>query len=434
MYSPIKQRREFSNRNNMMFKSMRKSRRFRYSPASSQIRQSSDIFVTGYPLDMTEEEFYQIFSKFGPIYKICIKRDHETGRKRNYMFIGYYHLQDAREAIKVMDGQMVSGKRFVVKHSRSRYSNRSKWNWQYQNFCDMRSSVKSGPGASHFSKVEFNNNVHPNYYVSINDKDLSVARVPERLSPPARDRSAEVEREHYRDTEKKQQKNRDWNGEESVSQVWDFRSPHRACLEEIEIANENAGSRHSTLLKKRRSNQLTAIMKSPLKKVSNSKKSANVWGQDKIWGEAVTSPSKKIDDEDQNSFYQKLFLQRHKERLQEMQKYYLSSAFRNRHRTNKQLGPPSRTSDPEIVWRSGREKQSNCIILSIDGVDEQGEEAQESETAKDGNSFSFMSKASQENSKQEKYKESHKLIDRISESNQIYCDDLTCLDYSESNS
>ena len=53
---------------------------------------------------MQESELKQIFSAFGKIDYVDIHRDPETGKCKGFAYIQYESIDDAKNAVKEMDG------------------------------------------------------------------------------------------------------------------------------------------------------------------------------------------------------------------------------------------------------------------------------------------------------------------------------------------
>lgn len=81
-----------------------------------QYRKSAWIFVGGLPFEMTEGDVLCMFSQFGEIEKLDMKRDAKTGKFRGFCFIKY---EDQRSTILAVDnfiGVTFAGRLIRVDH------------------------------------------------------------------------------------------------------------------------------------------------------------------------------------------------------------------------------------------------------------------------------------------------------------------------------
>ena len=82
--------------------------------------QNQQIFVGNLNFDVTEEELKEAFKDFGPIEKVKIPTDRQTGRSRGFAFIDLGSAS-ANEVIEKMDGKELRGRtlRVSVAHGKS---------------------------------------------------------------------------------------------------------------------------------------------------------------------------------------------------------------------------------------------------------------------------------------------------------------------------
>lgn len=69
-----------------------------------------DIYVGNLPFSATEEEVAGIFADFGPVEKVKIVTDRETGRPRGFCFVTLADSARAKEAADAMDGKEFGGR------------------------------------------------------------------------------------------------------------------------------------------------------------------------------------------------------------------------------------------------------------------------------------------------------------------------------------
>ena len=64
----------------------------------------STLRVTNLCEDTTEDDLRSIFSRFGPLSRVYLARDMQTGRVKGFAFISYHERSDALRAAEKMDG------------------------------------------------------------------------------------------------------------------------------------------------------------------------------------------------------------------------------------------------------------------------------------------------------------------------------------------
>ncbi len=81
------------------------------------------IFITGLPLEVGEEELTAVFGDFGPVKSLRIIKDRETGQSRGFGFVEMPNDDEAREAIKRMNGGDYNGNRIKVAEAQEKPGN-----------------------------------------------------------------------------------------------------------------------------------------------------------------------------------------------------------------------------------------------------------------------------------------------------------------------
>jgi RNA recognition motif-containing protein len=69
-----------------------------------------DIYVGNLPFTATEEEVAELFAAFGPVEKVKIVTDRETGRPRGFCFVTLADSTRVKEAADAVDGQELGGR------------------------------------------------------------------------------------------------------------------------------------------------------------------------------------------------------------------------------------------------------------------------------------------------------------------------------------
>ncbi|KAG4069746.1 hypothetical protein HA402_003187 [Bradysia odoriphaga] len=78
----------------------------------------TNLIVNYLPQDMTDREFYALFSTSGPIESSRIMRDFKTCYSFGYGFVNYLTEEGAQRAIKSLNGVTVRNKRLKVSYAR----------------------------------------------------------------------------------------------------------------------------------------------------------------------------------------------------------------------------------------------------------------------------------------------------------------------------
>lgn len=72
------------------------------------------IFISGYPLDMTELEIVQLVAFHAEVLTIKLVRDKKTRRAKGYSFIEVADLAGAEQAVEVLNGAPLAGRKLSV--------------------------------------------------------------------------------------------------------------------------------------------------------------------------------------------------------------------------------------------------------------------------------------------------------------------------------
>ncbi|XP_065220570.1 U1 small nuclear ribonucleoprotein 70 kDa-like [Planococcus citri] len=78
------------------------------------------LFVARINYDTSESKLRREFEVYGPIRKIVLALDENTGKPKGYAFIEYEHERDMHTAYKHADGKKIDGKRVLVDVERGR--------------------------------------------------------------------------------------------------------------------------------------------------------------------------------------------------------------------------------------------------------------------------------------------------------------------------
>ncbi|MDO3644712.1 RNA-binding protein [Mucilaginibacter sp. L3T2-6] len=72
------------------------------------------VFIAGLPLQVEEAELCAVFGDFGPVKSLRIIKDRETNESKGFGFVEMVNDDEAREAIRCMNGASYYGRRITV--------------------------------------------------------------------------------------------------------------------------------------------------------------------------------------------------------------------------------------------------------------------------------------------------------------------------------
>jgi cold-inducible RNA-binding protein len=72
------------------------------------------VFISGLPLEVGEAELTEVFGDFGPVRSLRIIKDRETKLSRGFGFVEMVNDDEAKEAIRCMNGASYYGRKIRV--------------------------------------------------------------------------------------------------------------------------------------------------------------------------------------------------------------------------------------------------------------------------------------------------------------------------------
>lgn len=78
------------------------------------------LYVGNLPFSATESELGEVFGEFGDVGEISLITDRETGRPRGFGFVEMTNDDEAREAIRALDGKEMGGRQLKVNEARAK--------------------------------------------------------------------------------------------------------------------------------------------------------------------------------------------------------------------------------------------------------------------------------------------------------------------------
>lgn len=79
-----------------------------------------NLFVGNLSFQTTEAELTAVFKEFGPVTRVHVAVDRETGRARGFAFVEMPNDEDAAKAIAALNGKQVGGRAIKVNEARPR--------------------------------------------------------------------------------------------------------------------------------------------------------------------------------------------------------------------------------------------------------------------------------------------------------------------------
>jgi len=80
-----------------------------------------NIFVGNLPFRMSAMEVEKLFGPYGDIRSARVILDRDTGRSRGFGFVDMPDMQQAEEAISILNGYEIQGRPISVNFARSRF-------------------------------------------------------------------------------------------------------------------------------------------------------------------------------------------------------------------------------------------------------------------------------------------------------------------------
>ena len=106
--------------------SSKERERISYMRKELEEKMGVKLFVGRLPYEISEEELSKAFSEHGKIDSINIAKDRESGKSKGFAFVTFPSKEEAKAAIKAMNGSEIKGRRIVVEESSSGGSSRDR--------------------------------------------------------------------------------------------------------------------------------------------------------------------------------------------------------------------------------------------------------------------------------------------------------------------
>ena len=77
-----------------------------------------NIFVGNLDFNTGEDELRQLFEQYGPVDRVAIMTDRDTGRSRGFGFVEMTNTEDGEKAIAALNGAQLGGRTLNVNEAR----------------------------------------------------------------------------------------------------------------------------------------------------------------------------------------------------------------------------------------------------------------------------------------------------------------------------
>jgi len=104
---------------------------------AQQVEQSwTNVYVKDIDPEISDEEFRQLFEKFGPVNSPLIKRDEKTGVSTGFGFVNFERHEDASAAVEALNGRKLGSKNITCCRAMKRVERETKLKreWEQQKF------------------------------------------------------------------------------------------------------------------------------------------------------------------------------------------------------------------------------------------------------------------------------------------------------------
>ncbi|KAK3069162.1 Protein phosphatase PP2A regulatory subunit B, partial [Coniosporium uncinatum] len=92
----------------------------------------TNIYVKNVDLDATEEEFRELFEKYGQVTSATLARDNETGKSRGFGFVNYIDHEDASRAVDELNDKDFKGQKLYVGRAQKKHEREEELRKQYE--------------------------------------------------------------------------------------------------------------------------------------------------------------------------------------------------------------------------------------------------------------------------------------------------------------
>jgi polyadenylate-binding protein len=157
----------------------------------------TNIYVKNIPVEVTDEEFRELFEKFGDVTSASLARDQETGKSRGFGFVNFINHEHAATAVDDLNGKDFKGQDLYVGRAQKKHEREE----------ELRKSYE----AARIEKASKYQGV--NLYVKNLDDDVDDEKLRELFTPFGAITSAKVMRDSAAETAEAEKKDEEKNKE-----------------------------------------------------------------------------------------------------------------------------------------------------------------------------------------------------------------------------
>jgi polyadenylate-binding protein len=150
----------------------------------------TNIYVKNIPVEVTDEEFRELFEKYGEVTSASLARDQETGKSRGFGFVNFINHEHAAKAVDELNGKDFKGQDLYVGRAQKKHEREE----------ELRKSYE----AARIEKASKYQGV--NLYVKNLDDDVDDDKLRELFAPFGSITSAKVMRDSAAETAEAEEK------------------------------------------------------------------------------------------------------------------------------------------------------------------------------------------------------------------------------------
>ncbi|KAH8700494.1 polyadenylate-binding protein [Talaromyces proteolyticus] len=92
----------------------------------------TNVYVKNIDLDVTDEDFSELFARFGEITSATISRDNESGKSRGFGFVNYITHESAQAAVEELNDKDFQGQKLYVGRAQKKHEREEELRRQYE--------------------------------------------------------------------------------------------------------------------------------------------------------------------------------------------------------------------------------------------------------------------------------------------------------------
>ncbi|KAF2841962.1 polyadenylate binding protein [Patellaria atrata CBS 101060] len=92
----------------------------------------TNIYVKNVDLEVTDDEFRELFEKYGPITSASLAHDNETGKSRGFGFVNFVKHEDAATAVDALHDKDFKGQKLYVGRAQKKHEREEELRKQYE--------------------------------------------------------------------------------------------------------------------------------------------------------------------------------------------------------------------------------------------------------------------------------------------------------------